>query len=78
MAKFFDRGSDHKWAQKEGKMRDGYTCMICGKYCKDAQGHHVIKVSEGGPATTQNIITLCPQCHREYHSGELKVDIGMF
>ena len=78
MAKFFKRDSTHLNAQKEGKKRDGYMCMICGKFCEDAQGHHVIEVSEGGPATSNNIITMCPQCHRDYHRGKLKIDIGMF
>ena len=52
--------------------------MICGKYCENAQGLHVIYVSEGGPGITKNIVTLCDQCHRDYHSGKLKLDIGTF
>lgn len=52
--------------------------MICGKYCENAQGHHVIYVSEGDPGITKNIVTLCDQCHRDYHSGKLKLDIGTF
>ena len=78
MALYFDRNSDHIRAQREVKERDGYVCMICGRYCSKAQGHHVIYVSEGGPASTRNIITLCDQCHRDYHSGKLKIDIGTF
>lgn len=78
MSIFFKRDSDHRKAQKDGKERDGYVCMICGKYCENAHGHHVIYVSEGGPATTNNIVTLCEECHRDYHNGNLKIDIGTF
>lgn len=78
MALFFERDKDHLKAQKEAKERDGHICMICGKYDPKCHGHHVIMVSEGGPATKRNVITLCPQCHRDYHSGKLKIDIGMF
>lgn len=78
MSLFFDRDSEHKKAQREGKNRDGYVCMICGRYCEKAQGHHVIYVSEGGPRTTKNIVTLCNECHKDYHGGKLKLDIGTF
>lgn len=76
MAKYFKRDSSHAKAQKAAKERDGYMCMICGKYCDKAEGHHVIYVSEGGPPTTQNMITLCKACHTDYHAGRLKVDLG--
>ncbi len=78
MALFFKRDSNHKRAQKEGKERDGFVCMICGKYCEKAQGHHVIYVREGGPASRKNMVTLCDECHKDYHSGILKIDLGTF
>ncbi len=78
MSSFFKRDFKHINAQKEAKERDGYVCMICGKYSEKAQGHHVIYVSEGGPASTKNMITLCDECHRDYHRGKLKIDIGTF
>lgn len=78
MAKYFKRDSAHQAVQKAGKERDGYVCMICGKYCSKAQGHHVISVSEGGPACNNNIVTLCDECHKDYHRGKLKIDIGTF
>lgn len=78
MAKFFKRNYSHVKAQKDGKERDGYVCMVCGKHSEKAEGHHVIEVSEGGPASINNIITLCPQCHKEYHAGRIKIELGMF
>ena len=78
MSKFFKRDSKHISVQKQGKERDGYVCMICGVYCDKAQGHHILYVSEGGPASKKNIVTLCDNCHRDYHSGKLKIDIGSF
>lgn len=78
MSLFFKRDSEHKKSQNKGKERDGYVCMICGQYSERAQGHHVIYVSEGGSASTRNIVTLCDECHKDYHHGRLKIDIGTF
>lgn len=74
----FKRDKDHTKAQKAGKKRDGYVCMVCGEYNEKGQGHHVISLSHGGPATKHNIITMCPACHKDYHRGKLKIDIGLF
>lgn len=72
------RSKEHINAQKKGKEIEGYVCAICLKVCKDSHGHHIIYYSEGGPGTPQNIITLCPKCHRLYHSGKLNLDIIRF
>jgi len=75
---FFKRDGEHTRVQREGKKRDGKVCFICGRYCDRAQGHHVIYVSQGGPPSLKNIITLCDECHRDYHNGKLKIDVGTF
>ncbi len=72
------RESKHLNAQKKGKILDAYVCFFCHLICKKNHGHHIIKYAEGGVASTDNIITLCPQCHRDYHSGKIKVDIFRF
>lgn len=78
MSKYFKRDYNHSKVQKAGKERDGYICMVCGRFSDKAEGHHVIELSEGGPASINNIITLCSQCHKDYHRGVLKIDIGTF
>ncbi|MZH03201.1 MAG: hypothetical protein F3745_07370, partial [Nitrospinae bacterium] len=56
----------------------GATCQICGwegfeksdgdKYI---EAHHLVQVSEKVPGSlcTENIILLCPNCHRKIHHG---------
>jgi len=72
------RSKEHLLAQKHGKELENYTCANCLKKFSGNHGHHIIPYSEGGEADLQNIITLCPECHRAYHSGELKIDITRF
>ena len=72
------RPAAHRKAQREGKIRDDYACAFCGRQLLENQGHHIIPYSEGGPASTDNILTLCPRCHRAYHNGEINIDIIRF
>ncbi|WP_204106062.1 MULTISPECIES: HNH endonuclease [Spirulina sp. CCY15215] len=73
-----NRPYKHRKAQKEVKEYEQYQCMVCGKISQNAQGHHLIPYSEGGSADMQNMITLCLDCHRKYHRGELNIDIYRF
>lgn len=34
--------------------------------------HHVIQLAHGGPDNVENVIALCPNCHRESHFGTQK------
>ena len=72
------RPYEHTKVQKKGKEEDAYACFFCNTVGKKNHGHHVILYSEGGDATIDNIITLCPKCHREYHAGRIQIDIGRF
>ena len=72
------RSSEHIKAQRRGKDLDAQMCMLCTKSQKGNHGHHVIYHSEAGAASVANIITLYPDCHRDYHSGKIKIDIGRF
>lgn len=69
------RPAAHLRAQRLGKELDGYVCAFCGKATYEVQGHHLIPYCEGGEATADNIIALCPECHKAYHAGEIDVDI---
>lgn len=56
--------------------RDNYQCVCCGageglplKYALAIlQSHHKISVSNGGPDTKENIVTVCPNCHTLIHT----------
>lgn len=58
----------HVLVQKQGKARDLHTCQICGS-TNHTEGHHLIDYSFGGAADTDNIITLCHECHTNVHKG---------
>ena len=62
------RSNDHQKAQRQGKVRDHYTCQICGSK-NHSEGHHIFDYSFGGAADKDNIITLCHDCHTKVHKG---------
>lgn len=72
------RNNHHTKAQRQTKQVDEYMCFFCCKIDKKSHGHHIIYFSEGGPGSVINTITACPPCHRDYHSGKLKIDILRF
>ena len=55
--------------------RDGYKCQG-KKGCKNKilNVHHIESRKTGGNAPN-NLITLCEDCHKEYHAGKLKLNI---
>jgi len=58
-----------------------YKCARCGydDFPQILQIHHVVPVSIGGNNAISNLIILCPNCHRLYHSGILDmVDIRLY
>lgn len=55
--------------------RDGYQCQ--GRHgCKNKvlNVHHIESRKTGGDAPN-NLITLCKQCHEDYHAGKLKLNL---
>ena len=49
-------------------IRDGGRCVLCGSPYGDPVAH-VVRRSQGGMGIEQNIVTLCPDCHRAYDAG---------
>lgn len=48
------------------KIRDNYTCQICGKYMPDEVGlhvDHIVPVSKGGKTIESNLQVLCSKCN---------------
>ena len=54
--------------------RDGHKCQCCKGKSKDnkLQVHHIESRKTGGYAPN-NLITLCSECHKKYHRGEIKL-----
>lgn len=45
--------------------RDGHACQICGKVATSRLHiHHILKRRDGGTDTADNLITVCPGCHK--------------
>jgi len=47
--------------------RDDFKCSQCGEENYTLHVHHVVPVREGGSDELDNLITLCPKCHRAIH-----------
>lgn len=69
-------GEDYQHGESNGfdnikayvKWRDGYQCQICGAKGM-LQVHHKVQRKDGGTNTPSNLITVCPECHKKYHTG---------
>lgn len=48
--------------------RDDYRCVLCGSN-QGVPNAHVVRRSKGGMGVEQNIVTLCPDCHRAFDHG---------
>lgn len=52
--------------------RDKFTCQCCGtggeQWLSVLVCHHIIQVSQGGPDTMENLVTLCNNCHVTLHT----------
>lgn len=53
----------------------GYRCAV--PTCREILAldmHHIWEVSEGGGDDPENLIALCPTCHRLYHRGDISAE----
>ena len=61
--------------KKRAKDKDGYFCCeLCGARDYKAgsfDSHHVIPLNKGGIDNLYNTICVCPNCHRDIHSGRV-------
>lgn len=48
--------------------RDDHRCILC-KSIRGIPNAHVVRRSRGGMGVEQNIVTLCPACHRAFDEG---------
>lgn len=78
---------EHKWAYQRGVnygyanarehalVRDNYTCQCCGKNNCRVETHHIIFRSKNGSNDLENYITLCEDCHKAVHLGEIELKL---
>lgn len=52
--------------------RDRYTCQCCKTKKGTLNAHHIIYRRNGGADTLDNLITLCEECYKRLHKGELE------
>lgn len=66
------RDSD-KWRKFNQKQKryDGWQCQECGKRGGELHTHHIKPVSKGGAIfDSDNVTTLCRDCHRKAHADD--------
>ena len=51
--------------------RDGGVCILCGSFMGEPVAH-IVRRSQGGRGIEENIVTLCPRCHRAFDEGAEK------
>lgn len=65
----------YKNTKRYVKARDGYKCRNCGS-TYELEVHHRKPRSKGGTDRPSNLVTLCHECHTDYHDGKIKLHIG--
>ena len=78
---------EHKWAYQRGVnygysnarehalVRDKYTCQCCGKKNCRVEVHHIVFRRDGGSDNLENLITLCEDCHKAAHLGNIELKL---
>ena len=74
--------SDRIVAEYAQRKADG-VCQLCNRPApfRDRNGepfleiHHIIPLEEGGQDTIENVVALCPNCHRKMHELNLTADV---
>ncbi len=58
--------------------RDNYSCQYCKGKHKDSklEVHHIVFRSQGGSDEGSNLITLCHTCHKNLHSGKIRLKLS--
>lgn len=54
--------------------RANQGCMICGWNESTCDIHHIIPKKHGGTDENENLIVICPNCHRKVHTHKLELD----
>ena len=75
----YQRGTNYGFENTKAMVlnRDEYKCHICKtkKQGVKLEVHHIIFRSNGGGDSPENLITLCHDCHKKLHNGEIKLKL---
>lgn len=52
-----------KWSKKNVLLRDGYTCVYCGKEDQHLTIDHVVPRALKGKTNFENTVAACPECN---------------
>jgi len=66
----------HRIWRKAVFERDNYTCQICGQVGGDLNAHHIksFKNYKSLRYVNNNGITLCEECHKKIHRGDVFIE----
>lgn len=67
-----NRSAAHTRAQRQGRVRDGNICQVCGSG-NHVEGHHIIDHQFNGAPSIDNIIALCRKHHKDVHRGLIDI-----
>ena len=68
-------GGELRYLKKKAKLRDDFTCQVCGLKDEEIIEVDHIKMKCENPELTnslENLITLCPNCHRRKTNRDLR------
>ena len=53
---------------KKSLVSNNSKCEVCGyEFAPVLQIHHIVPISQGGDNRSENIVCLCPNCHKTLH-----------
>jgi len=72
----YQQGFNYDYSSRRSAIlhRDNYTCQCCGKKNCRLEVHHIKFRSNGGTDDENNLITLCEDCHKKIHKGEITLN----
>lgn len=68
------KAANYRKVCAEVDTRDLGHCRVCHCFCAPyVHHHHIVFRSQGGKDTTENLITVCTQCHADIHERRIRV-----
>lgn len=70
-------GNDYRNIREFVLWRDRHRCTVCHGNSGDPvlEVHHIVRRSDGGPDSPDNLAVMCRTCHRAFHEGKAAANI---